>query len=169
MIESNINAGRQDVPEDGATGFPLLHTLNLTYSSLSGPSGLKYGVSITDACVDWETTVQMLDRLNEVRDLLHSACIPNRCSRAFRPLSSVVPPLSRPASGNLLSSRNKTKPSHLVHLFILVTRACFISHPLSLRVVCICHATTCRLYSSHPRIVFPSRPAVFLFSFYRPC
>jgi 3-deoxy-7-phosphoheptulonate synthase len=75
MIESNINAGRQDVPEDGAAGFPLLHTLNLTYSSLSGPSGLKYGVSITDACVDWETTVQMLDRLNEVRVLLHSASL----------------------------------------------------------------------------------------------
>ncbi|KAI6147903.1 3-deoxy-7-phosphoheptulonate synthase [Pisolithus tinctorius] len=46
MVESHINAGRQDVPAEG-------------------PSGLKYGVSITDACVDWETTVGMLDRLNE--------------------------------------------------------------------------------------------------------
>ncbi|KAI9571861.1 3-deoxy-7-phosphoheptulonate synthase [Boletus coccyginus] len=46
MIESNINAGRQDVPAEG-------------------PSCLKHGVSITDACVDWETTVGMLDRLNE--------------------------------------------------------------------------------------------------------
>lgn len=46
MIESNINAGRQDVPYEG-------------------PSALKYGVSITDACVDWETTVGMLDKLNE--------------------------------------------------------------------------------------------------------
>lgn len=46
MIESNINAGRQDVPPEG-------------------PSGLKHGVSITDACVDWETTVTMLDKLNE--------------------------------------------------------------------------------------------------------
>jgi hypothetical protein len=34
--------------------------------SILGPSGLKYGVSITDACVDWESTIQMLDRLNEV-------------------------------------------------------------------------------------------------------
>ena len=50
MIESNINAGRQDVPsdEDG------------------GPAALKYGVSITDACVDWQTTVTMLDQLNDV-------------------------------------------------------------------------------------------------------
>lgn len=47
MIESHINAGRQEVPPEG-------------------PSGLKYGVSITDACVDWATTVQMLDKLNEV-------------------------------------------------------------------------------------------------------
>ncbi|KAF9219334.1 3-deoxy-7-phosphoheptulonate synthase [Gyrodon lividus] len=46
MVESHINAGRQDVPPEG-------------------PSGLKYGVSITDACVDWEVTVGMLDRLNE--------------------------------------------------------------------------------------------------------
>jgi len=47
MIESNINAGRQDVPD-------------------AGPSALKHGVSITDACVDWETTVSMLENLNEV-------------------------------------------------------------------------------------------------------
>jgi len=46
MIESHINAGRQDIPPEG-------------------PSGLKYGVSITDACVDWATTVPMLDKLNE--------------------------------------------------------------------------------------------------------
>ncbi|KZT03323.1 3-deoxy-7-phosphoheptulonate synthase [Laetiporus sulphureus 93-53] len=46
MVESHINAGRQDVPPEG-------------------PSGLKHGVSITDACVDWATTVQMLDKLNE--------------------------------------------------------------------------------------------------------
>lgn len=48
MIESHINEGRQDVPEDG-------------------PEGLRWGVSITDACVDWERTAAMLDRLNEVR------------------------------------------------------------------------------------------------------
>lgn len=48
MVESHINAGRQDVPPEG-------------------PSALKHGVSITDACVDWETTVAMLDKLNQVR------------------------------------------------------------------------------------------------------
>jgi 3-deoxy-7-phosphoheptulonate synthase len=31
-----------------------------------GPAGLKYGVSITDACVDWEMTVDMLNRLDQV-------------------------------------------------------------------------------------------------------
>jgi 3-deoxy-7-phosphoheptulonate synthase len=45
MIESHINEGKQDVPPEG-------------------PANLKYGVSITDACIDWQTTVTMLDRLN---------------------------------------------------------------------------------------------------------
>lgn len=40
MIESNLQAGNQELPAD----------LSL----------LKYGVSITDKCVDWETTVKML-------------------------------------------------------------------------------------------------------------
>ncbi|OTA96155.1 hypothetical protein M434DRAFT_28014 [Hypoxylon sp. CO27-5] len=44
MIESNINEGNQKVPPEG-------------------PSGLKKGVSITDACIDWETTVQVLEDL----------------------------------------------------------------------------------------------------------
>lgn len=48
MIESHINEGRQDIPEEG-------------------PEGLKWGVSITDACVDWKTTVAIIDQLNEVR------------------------------------------------------------------------------------------------------
>ncbi|KAE8374957.1 hypothetical protein BDV26DRAFT_268842 [Aspergillus bertholletiae] len=44
MIESNINEGNQKVPPEG-------------------PSGLKKGVSITDACIDWETTVTVLEDL----------------------------------------------------------------------------------------------------------
>jgi 3-deoxy-7-phosphoheptulonate synthase len=51
MIESNINAGRQDVPAEG-------------------PEGLKYGISITDACISWETTIPVLEKLNEVRPLI---------------------------------------------------------------------------------------------------
>lgn len=42
MIESNLNAGNQSIPED--------------------LDQLKYGVSITDKCVDWETTVEMLTK-----------------------------------------------------------------------------------------------------------
>lgn len=50
MIESNINEGNQKVPKEG-------------------PSALKYGVSITDACVSWETTVDMLTELaNAVKE-----------------------------------------------------------------------------------------------------
>lgn len=46
MIESNINEGNQKVPPEG-------------------PSGLKKGVSITDACVNWDTTVEVLEQLAE--------------------------------------------------------------------------------------------------------
>src|SRR4051794_19544418 len=44
MIESNINEGNQKVPPEG-------------------PAGLKKGVSITDACIDWNTTIQVLKDL----------------------------------------------------------------------------------------------------------
>ena len=54
MIESNLDAGNQKVPED--------------------LSRLKYGVSITDACVDWATTEDMIRNLrHEVKEIL-----PNR-------------------------------------------------------------------------------------------
>ena len=44
MIESNIDEGSQKVPPEG-------------------PSGLKKGVSITDACIGWDTTVEVLQQL----------------------------------------------------------------------------------------------------------
>lgn len=49
MIESNINGGRQDVPS----------------AEQGGVGALMKGVSITDACVDWPTTVVMLEGLAE--------------------------------------------------------------------------------------------------------
>ena len=42
MVESHLIAGRQDL----VTGKPLV-----------------YGQSITDACIDWDTSVQVLERL----------------------------------------------------------------------------------------------------------
>jgi len=47
MIESNINEGRQDIP-----------TLDQ-----GGAAALKKGVSITDACINWESTVDVLTNL----------------------------------------------------------------------------------------------------------
>ena len=44
MVESNIAEGNQKVPADG-------------------PSGLKRGVSITDACINWEDTITVLEDL----------------------------------------------------------------------------------------------------------
>jgi 3-deoxy-7-phosphoheptulonate synthase len=40
MIESNINPGRQEIPQD--------------------PKQLQYGVSVTDACIGWEETEELL-------------------------------------------------------------------------------------------------------------
>ena len=51
MIESNLNAGNQPIPAD--------------------LSQLTYGVSVTDACVDWETTERMLrDAHAKLKDVL---------------------------------------------------------------------------------------------------
>lgn len=44
MIESNINEGKQSVPPEG-------------------PSGLKYGVSVTDGCISLDQTLPLLDDL----------------------------------------------------------------------------------------------------------
>ncbi|KAF8515734.1 3-deoxy-7-phosphoheptulonate synthase [Hysterangium stoloniferum] len=52
MLESHINGGRQDVPKVVEQGKSVMDML-------------KHGVSITDACVDWAMTVDMLDGLNE--------------------------------------------------------------------------------------------------------
>jgi 3-deoxy-7-phosphoheptulonate synthase len=46
MIESNLNAGNQSIPED------------LTK--------LKYGVSVTDKCIDWNETVEILTKANKL-------------------------------------------------------------------------------------------------------
>lgn len=48
MIESHINEGKQSMPKDN-----------------QDKSSLKYGVSITDGCVGWEATVDMLKKLSK--------------------------------------------------------------------------------------------------------
>ncbi|KAJ1953053.1 3-deoxy-7-phosphoheptulonate synthase [Dispira parvispora] len=49
MIESNHHEGRQDIPS----------------AEQGGPKALKYGQSVTDACVSWEQTQPMLAGLAE--------------------------------------------------------------------------------------------------------
>jgi 3-deoxy-7-phosphoheptulonate synthase len=52
MLESHLHAGNQGVPESGA-------------------ADLQYGVSITDGCIDWETTDKTLrDLATKVKDTL---------------------------------------------------------------------------------------------------
>ena len=47
MLESHLSEGRQDVPPEGKCG-------------------LKYGVSITDACIGWKDTKTVLATLADV-------------------------------------------------------------------------------------------------------
>ncbi len=56
MLESNLVEGRQNVPKEG-------------------PKGLRRGVSITDACIGWETTIETLDVL--------AAAVQRRRSKAW--------------------------------------------------------------------------------------
>ena len=46
MIESNLVEGRQDITS-------------------AGRAALKYGQSVTDACISWEQTLPILERLRE--------------------------------------------------------------------------------------------------------
>ena len=51
MLESNINHGNQSIPKD--------------------LSELQYGVSVTDACMDWQTTEEaILGMAEKLKDVL---------------------------------------------------------------------------------------------------
>jgi 3-deoxy-7-phosphoheptulonate synthase len=63
MVESHINSGNQKVPAD--------------------LSQLQYGVSITDACVDWKTTETMIRNLrNSIKDIITERNIPALANQA---------------------------------------------------------------------------------------
>ncbi|MPN21842.1 Phospho-2-dehydro-3-deoxyheptonate aldolase, Tyr-sensitive [bioreactor metagenome] len=57
MIESNLVAGNQPIPAD--------------------LSQLKYGCSVTDGCVDWDTTVDMI---NNAAGVLREALAQRECA-----------------------------------------------------------------------------------------
>jgi 3-deoxy-7-phosphoheptulonate synthase len=64
MIESNLKEGNQ--------------------KSNNGRASLEYGVSITDACIDWESTVSTLDNLNAA-SIKRREVLAQRSSRAGTP------------------------------------------------------------------------------------
>jgi len=56
MLESHLNAGNQPIPDDR--------------------SQLRYGVSVTDACIDWNTTADLLRRARaELREPLQQRAV----------------------------------------------------------------------------------------------
>jgi len=72
MFESNLFEGRQDLPSVAAlraAGLDVGGAQDDLLTRMGGESPvvkaglLRYGVSVTDSCVDWETTVTMLDTL----------------------------------------------------------------------------------------------------------
>mmetsp|Transcript_24224 Transcript_24224/g.53774 ORF Transcript_24224/g.53774 Transcript_24224/m.53774 type:complete len:421 (-) Transcript_24224:91-1353(-) len=71
MMESNLFEGRQDLPSaealkaaglDGSRPEDVLSRGEVE-SPMIKAGLLRYGVSVTDACVDWTTTVEMLETL----------------------------------------------------------------------------------------------------------
>jgi 3-deoxy-7-phosphoheptulonate synthase len=53
MLESHLHAGNQNIPND--------------------LKDLRYGVSVTDGCIDWDTTASLLRELASSLDPLISA------------------------------------------------------------------------------------------------
>ncbi|KAE8540382.1 3-deoxy-7-phosphoheptulonate synthase [Cryptococcus gattii VGV] len=74
MFESNLKGGKQ--------------------SSDKGRDNLEYGVSITDACVDWEMTVDMLDDLNQA-SLTRRALLESQEANANGHLNGDTPAVKR--------------------------------------------------------------------------
>ena len=59
MLESHLNAGNQPIPQD--------------------LSKLKYGISVTDACIDWPTTEKLLrDMRTRLKDVLPARLVRRR-------------------------------------------------------------------------------------------
>jgi 3-deoxy-7-phosphoheptulonate synthase len=63
-----LNVGEQVAAgETGIIGVMFESNLKGGKQAPATRDKLEYGVSITDACVDWESTVEALDGLNKVR------------------------------------------------------------------------------------------------------
>ena len=62
MIESNLNEGAQKI--------------------LANPEDMAYGVSVTDGCIDWETTeASILEMADKLRDVLKTRNDENEVSK----------------------------------------------------------------------------------------
>ncbi|WFD41239.1 3-deoxy-7-phosphoheptulonate synthase [Malassezia japonica] len=71
MLESHLEEGKQSIPA-------------------SGPQDLKYGQSITDACIGWETTIEALEKLRAGVRARRAKTPPNKQPNA--PINEAVLP-----------------------------------------------------------------------------
>ncbi len=78
MLESHLKAGNQSIPKD--------------------LSKLVYGMSITDPCIDWATTENLLRKLHGSLEKL-----PNRGGPSASPSTRPRSPISRPAARGIIA------------------------------------------------------------------
>lgn len=90
MVESNLAEGAQKAP--------------------NGREGLKRGVSITDACVSWETTKQLLHDLNDVRVFHYALVLSRRVLILFTLLCRLSLPGAKLESQHWRTWRKKAHP-----------------------------------------------------------
>jgi len=63
LVAQNV-AEQLSAGNDSIIGIMLESHINAGNQSLKDPKDLAYGVSITDACIDWETTEELMMTLH---------------------------------------------------------------------------------------------------------
>ena len=84
-VRAQLDEGNQSI-----TGLMIESHLNAGNQSINNEGGLNYGVSITDACIDWQETEELLPGLAEsLADDLNLCDIAMRCFIGERRFSSL--------------------------------------------------------------------------------
>ena len=94
MIESNLKAGAQKVPA-------------------SGPADLERGVSITDACVDWDTTVTMLRDLASAVRARRRGAILQECEGLLAEVKTAEPTKKARRPSSIMKSGHEIRSQEI--------------------------------------------------------
>lgn len=99
MLESFLRPGKQDAPAATVSAQPATNGTGATVGGKvatngageKGAQALEWGVSITDACIGWEETLELLSSLNEVRSTVFLCTIFDHPSHTFSIGSRAAP------------------------------------------------------------------------------